>query len=106
MAHFAKLDVDNNVIGVHVLNNDVITIDEKESEQAGIDFLTQLHGHSLWKQTSYNKNFRFNFASPGYLYDPIRDGFIPPKCHDEAIINELTCQWTCTNPDHDVKLPK
>ena len=48
MAHFAKLDENNNVIGVHVLNNDVVTVDGSESEQAGIDFLTNLHGHSLW----------------------------------------------------------
>ena len=54
MAHFAKLDENNNVLEVHVVNNDVITIDGNESEQAGIEFLTELYGHTLWKQTSYN----------------------------------------------------
>ena len=33
MAHFAKLDDDNNVLSVVVVNNDVITIDGVESEQ-------------------------------------------------------------------------
>ena len=58
MAHFAKLDENNIVLAVHVVNNDVITIDGVESEQAGIDFLTELHGHSSWKQASYSDAFR------------------------------------------------
>ena len=94
MAHFAKLDENNNVLAVHVVNNDVITIDGNESEQAGIDFLTSLHGHTLWKQTSYNGNIRKNYAGIGYTYDAGRDAFIPP--HPEFTswtLNETTCQW-------------
>jgi hypothetical protein len=45
MAHFAKLDENNKVLAVHVVVNDVITVDGVESEQVGIDFLTGLHGH-------------------------------------------------------------
>ena len=101
MAHFAKLNDNNEVIGVHVVNNDVITIDGSESEQAGIDFLTGLHGHALWKQTSYNGTFRKNYCGPGYSYDPTRNAFIPPKCHDEATLNEDTCLWDCTNEAHN-----
>ena len=93
MAHFAKLDNDNNVIAVHVVNNDVITIDGVESEQAGIDFLTQLHKHSLWKKTSYNGNIRKNYASIGYTYDAERDAFISPKPFNSWILNEDTCAW-------------
>ena len=52
------------------------------------------------KRTSYNGNIRFNYAGIGYTYDEVRDGFIPPKCHDEAILNEL-CLWNCDNPAHD-----
>ena len=89
MAHFAKLDGDNNVIGVHIVNNDVITVDGSESEQAGIDFLTNLHGHSVWKKTSYNTfggthklggtPFRKNYAGIGFTYDSSKDAFIPPR---------------------------
>jgi hypothetical protein len=93
MAHFAKLNVDNTVIAVHVVNNDVITIDGNESEQAGIDFLTELHGHTLWKQTSYNGNFRKNYAGIGYTYDAIRDAFIAPQPYASWTLNETTCQW-------------
>ncbi len=48
MAHFAKLDENNKVLAVHVVVNDVIIIDGNESEQAGIDFLSGLHGHNLF----------------------------------------------------------
>jgi len=52
------------------------------------------------KRTSYNGNYRFNYAGIGYTYDEVRDGFIPPKCHDEAVVNDK-CLWDCTNADHD-----
>jgi hypothetical protein len=94
MAHFAKLDNNNTVITVHVVNNDVITIDGVESEQVGIDFLTSLHGHTNWKQTSYNGNIRKNYAGIGFTYDEQRDAFIPPKPEiGEWILDEETCLW-------------
>lgn len=77
MAHFAKLDENNRVLAVHVVNNDVITIDGIESEQVGIDFLTNLHGHSSWKQTSYNGSFRGIYAGIGMKYNPEQDIFEP-----------------------------
>jgi hypothetical protein len=98
MAHFAKLDGNNNVIGVHVVVNDVIIIDGIESEQAGIDFLTSLHGHSLWKQTSYNGTFRKNYCGVGYSYDPERDAFISPKPFASWLLNEETCRWESPSP--------
>ena len=111
MAHFAKLDGDNNVIGVHIVNNDVITVDGSESEQAGIDFLTNLHGHSVWKKTSYNTfggthklggtPFRKNYAGIGFTYDSSKDAFIPPRPFASWTLNESTCLWDCpiTYPD-------
>lgn len=99
MAHFAKLDENNNVLAVHVVNNDVITIDGNESEQAGIDFLTDLHGHTLWKQTSYNGTIRKNYAGVGYTYDAGRDAFIPPHPGFASwVLNETTCQWESPVP--------
>lgn len=95
MAHFAKLDDNNVVLAVHVVNNDVITVDGVESEQAGIDFLTDLHGHSSWKQTSYNGTIRKNYAGIGYTYDANRDAFIAPQPWPSWTLNETTCQWEC-----------
>jgi hypothetical protein len=98
MAHFAKLDEDNNVIDVHVVVNDVIIVDGIESEQAGIDFLTNLHGHSLWKQTSYSGSFRKNYCGVGFTYDSERDAFIPPRPYGSWTLNEETCQWESPEP--------
>ena len=58
------------------------------------------------KRTSYNGRIRYTYAGIGYVYDSIRDAFIPPKCHDEAVIDEATCRWTCANSDHDVVFPE
>jgi len=50
MAHFAKLNSENIVIHVEVVNNN-----EAVTEQNGIDFLKTLHGaDTIWKQTSFN----------------------------------------------------
>jgi hypothetical protein len=98
MAHFAKLDGNNKVIAVHVVNNDVITINGVESEQAGIDFLSNLHSHVLWKQTSYSGSFRKNYAGIEFLYDFTKDAFIPPKPFVSWILDEATCQWEAPTP--------
>tara|TARA_R100001244_G_scaffold118838_1_gene88554 strand:+ start:176 stop:535 length:360 start_codon:yes stop_codon:yes gene_type:complete len=77
MAHFARLNETNEVIRVHVLNNDVILDgDGVEQEQLGIDFLTELHGAGNYIQTSYNNNFRKQYAGIGFTYDATKDKFI------------------------------
>jgi len=96
MAHFAKLDKTNTVISVEVINNEVITDEDGvEQEQLGINFLTSLYGEGWYKQTSYNKVFRKNFAGPSYRYDAIRDAFIPPQPYPSWTLNEETCLWEC-----------
>ena len=102
MAHFARLNETNEVIQVHVLNNDVITDgDGVEQEQLGIDFLTELHGAGNYIQTSYNNNFRKQYAGVGYTYDETRNAFIPPKPYASWTLNESTCQWDPPTPHPD-----
>lgn len=98
MAHFAKLNENNIVLAVHVVNNDVITVNGVESEQAGIDFLTNLYGHASWKQTSYNESVRKNYAGVDYSYDAGRDAFIAPKPFPSWVLNETTCKWEAPTP--------
>jgi hypothetical protein len=93
MANFAKLDETNTVINVLAVNNDVIIIDGKESEQAGIDFLQEITGYSNWKQTSYNNNFRGKYAGIGYKYDQNFDIFIPPQPYPSWKLNYTTFLW-------------
>jgi hypothetical protein len=89
MAHFAKLGTGNIVEQVIVVSNDVAI-----TEQAGSDFINKLYNtRDVWKQTSYNNNFRKNFAGIGYQYDQQRDAFIAPKPFDSWLLNEDTCRW-------------
>ena len=94
MAHFTKIGLNNKVIEVQsVNNNELLDSNGVEQEVNGVDFLTKLTGWSIWKQTSYNKNFRKNFASIGFTYDEDRDAFIPPKLYPSWLLNEDTCRW-------------
>jgi hypothetical protein len=94
MASFAKIGLNGKVIEVLSVNNEVLhDANGVEQEAIGIDFLTKLTGWAIWKQTSYNNNFRKNHAGIGMTYDEDRDAFIPPKIFKSWILNEDTCQW-------------
>ena len=90
MAHFAKLGTGDIVERVEVVSNDIAT-----TEQAGIDFLKDFYNdhNATWIQTSYNHNFRKNFAGVGYYYDKDRDAFIAPKIYESWTLDEDTCLW-------------
>jgi hypothetical protein len=97
MAHYAFLN-NNNVV------TEVITgIDETELIE-GLDTETWYGNFrgQVCKRTSYNNNIRKNYAAIGYTYDATRDAFIPPKCHNNATLNEDTCRWNCTNSEHNI----
>ncbi len=90
MSHWAELDDDNNVLRVLVGDNNDPAGDE------GYSWLIDNLG-GTWVKTSYNGNFRFNYAGPGFTYDPIDDAFIPPmpQCnHDGLTLNEMK-KWEC-----------
>ena len=94
MAHFAKLDENYIVTDVIVVNNnDMLDNNGNESEEVGIAFIKSILGEGVWVQTSYNGNFRKNYAGIGFSYDPVRDAFIPPKPGDQYIWDEDSCQW-------------
>ena len=93
MAHYAYLE-NNKVVAVTVGKDESVLIDGLDTETyyaQGTPYIV--------KRTSFNGNIRFNFAGIDYIYDEVRDGFIPPKCHDEAVVNDK-CLWDCTNEDH------
>jgi len=107
MAHFAKLSLGSKVISVHVLSNEVAT-----TEQAGVDFLNNLHKtNDVWKQTSYNTHggvhklggtpFRKNYAGIGYTYDEDKDAFIAPQPYPSFTLNEDTCCWEAPSAKPD-----
>jgi len=96
MAHFAKLDQNNVVTDVAVVNNiELLSADGSESELMGMAFLIRWSGgYSNWKQTSYNGKIRKNYAGIGFNYDSARDAFIPPQPFPSWILNEETCLWS------------
>ena len=101
MAHFASLNESNIVIRVEVINNAVILDDDDvEQEQLGIDFLISLYGAGNYKQTSYNRNIRKNYAGVGYTYDAVKDKFIKSKPFASWSLDEND-DWTApvTYPD-------
>jgi len=95
MAYFAKLGTGNIVEQVISINNAVITdANGIEQEQLGVDFINNLYvTNDIWKQTSYNKTFRKNYAGIGFTYDQQRDAFIGPKPYNSWVLNESTCNW-------------
>jgi hypothetical protein len=78
MAHFAKLDENNIVLEVNVVNNEVLELNNEE--ESGLKFLIEWsNGHTSWKQTSYNGTFRKQYCGIGFSYDPVADVFIAPQ---------------------------
>lgn len=100
MAHFAKLNDNNTVISVIVVNNATIdNLSFPESESVGLSFLAEWsEGYSNWKQTSYNSKFRKNYAGIGYIYDVDLDAFIPPKPYPSWLLNTTICDWEAPVP--------
>jgi hypothetical protein len=99
MAHYAFLDQNNIVTEVIVGIDETETIEGLDTEIWYGDFRQQ-----ICKRTSYNATIRKNYAGIGFTYDVVLDAFIPPKCHEEAILNNETAQWVCGNEEHDVDL--
>ena len=76
MAHFAELDNNNVVLRVVVVSNDCVPSDEHiDGETWCINFFKTPN----WKQTSYNHNFRKQYAGIGYTYDSEKNKFISPQ---------------------------
>jgi len=79
MAHFAHIQ--NGVVReVIVVSNDVCAGgDFPASEAVGQAFIADVLGLAgVWKQTSYNNNFRGSYAGIGFTYDADLDEFVTP----------------------------
>ncbi|CAB5223178.1 hypothetical protein UFOVP382_4 [uncultured Caudovirales phage] len=93
MAHFAKLDDNNVVLEVHCVHNNELLVDGVESEAKGIEFLIAWSGgYTNWKQTSYNGNFRKNYAGSGYTYQADIDAFVAPQPYASWTL-DANAQW-------------
>jgi hypothetical protein len=95
MAHFAKLDKNNIVMQVIVVSNeDLDFFPFPASEPIGQTFCEGLfQDGATWKQTSYNGNFRKNYAGIGYKYFEGLDAFVPPRPFPSWILNEEIARY-------------
>ena len=94
MAHFAKLDENNVVTQVIVVDNKDITDPHtgQEDEILGIAFCKKLLGGN-WRQTSYNNNTRVRYAGIGYSYNAALDAFVPPQPYASWTLDNETADW-------------
>jgi hypothetical protein len=83
MAHFAELNSSNVVLRVIVISNEDVDANGGDQSIGAENFVPTIVPHSengvAWKQTSYNHNFRKQYAGIGYIYDASKDKFILPQ---------------------------
>jgi hypothetical protein len=92
MAHFAEIDSNGIVLRVLVAcNQDIANNGGEQSKQAAEHF-GKIAGYSSngvkWVQTSFNNNFRKQFAGIGYYYDLAKDKFIRPQPYPSWNLDE------------------
>ena len=98
MAHFAELDSNNVVLRVIVVaNKDTADANGVEKEYIGAAFCERLLG-GTWKQTSYNANFRKNYAGIGYTYRADIDAFVSPQPYPSWVLDPETALWEAPVP--------
>ena len=83
MAHFAELNSSNEVLRVIVISNDDVDANGGDQHTDAETFVASIvpygTGGAAWKQTSYNNNFRKQYAGAGYIYDASKNKFILPQ---------------------------
>ena len=80
MAHFARIN-ENNIV------EEVLVVDNSE-EHRGEEFLSiDLGLGGRWIQTSYNGNFRKQYAGVGFYYDETKDIFVSPQPYPSWILD-------------------
>ena len=110
MAHFSKLD-ENNIVETVVVVNDEFAPTEAEGIQWLKDFYNE--PHSVWVQTSYNTignthilggtPLRKNYGAKGFKYISRIDAFVPEQPYPSWTLNEETALWECPveRPDRE-----
>lgn len=102
MAYFAQLD-ENNIVTqvISISNEDAPDPATENSEPLGQAFIANVLGlDGVWKQTSYNNNFRKQYCGPGFTYDEENDVFISPRPFDSWLLDE-NFDWQPPTPMPD-----
>jgi hypothetical protein len=94
MAHFSELDENNIVIEVITGRNEDEVVDGITNWE---NYYGSLRG-KLCKRTSYNNNYRKNYAGVGMIFDGERDAFYAPQPYPSWTLDEDTCHWKSPVP--------
>lgn len=107
MAHYAIISSENDTVtqvitGVDetVTQTDTDGTEVGGSTEAWEEFYAAMPQFSgcYVRRTSYNGNFRKNYAGIGYTFDAGRDAFIAPKPFESWLLDEATCRWEAPVP--------
>ena len=83
MAHFAELDENNIVLRVLVFDDADVNANGGDQSQTAASFCETIVPFSetgvKWVQTSFNNNFRKQYASRGFTYNQTQNVFIKPQ---------------------------
>jgi len=97
MAHFARIDENNVVQQVIVVDNkDTSDANGNEMESIGVAFCQKLLGGN-WVKTSYNGNIRKRYAGIGYTYRADLDAFIAPQPYPSWTL-DANADWQAPVP--------
>ena len=96
MAHFAELKQKTDPTGftsdLHWVVERVIVVDNKHvsADEAldGENWCSTFFGGGTWKQTSYNSNFRKQYAGKGYIFDPAKNKFLTQQPYASWSLDE------------------
>jgi len=103
MAHFAELKTMTDPTGftsdshqvvqrVVVVGNDIAagggTLGDNDMHVDGETWCINFFNGGIWKQTSYNHNFRKQYAGVGMIYDPVKDKFIAAQPYASWSLND------------------
>ena len=105
MAHYAKVE-DGIVTKVIVAEADFFDtyVDTVPGAWIQTSYNTRQGVHfkpNVWPEEPSDdqaKSFRKNYAGIGYLYDSVRDAFIPPQPYPSWTLNEDTCHYSAPTP--------
>jgi len=82
MAHFAEVNSYGLVLRVVVIDNNDVNAnggDQSLGAEEAVKKIVPFTSGSRWVQTSYNNNFRKQYAGIGYMFDSTKNKFIAPQ---------------------------
>jgi hypothetical protein len=88
VAHYAFLDENNIVTQVIFGTDETELIEGLDTETWYGTFRGQ-----VCKRTSYNGNYRKNYASVGDTYDENLDAFVAPQPYNSWVLDKETATW-------------